>query len=208
LIPDEDDNNAHIRIYDSGARIVFEKKLDLRTNLRINDPAAINSKGDFAYNYFDYDKPLQVISVSHIWPKFTGTEKDPQPLLFINENLLLLCSQERHLFPSEHLYLWSSNGTLRRIKNASADYYVTPVSSVDGKRVLLSEMHDHFFTEMINGFDCGLCAETTDIVVIDIAKERIIFRHRQGPGCSDAFSPAGDEIAETCNGKLKWIKVQ
>lgn len=167
---------------------------------------AVSDDGSVAHAVRDPDGELAVHSWSLRWPTFE-IGKYQEPMTFIKSDELLISAMAKTPFPSTNLYLWKADGNLRKVRGSEAGYYNNAKPSLDGTRVLVTQTNFSFFLAMLGGFDCGDCGGSYLYSIVDVPSAKVILKHRQRWNCTEALSPSGTELAELCDGVIRFYSV-
>lgn len=189
------DVTSHIDHLDFNGRAVRDRLL------------AVSNDGSVAHAVRDRDGELAVHSWSLRWPAFEVGQYQ-EPLAFTKQDELLVSVMATTPFPPTNLYLWKTDGKLRKVRGSEAAFHTAAQSSLDGTRVLVTQTNVSFFLAMLGGFDCGDCGESYVYSVVDVPSARVILKHRQQWNCTEALSPSGTELAELCDGVIRFYAVQ
>lgn len=193
-ITDIHDPNSHVDHLDFDERAVRDGLL------------AVSNDGSVAHAVGDPGAELAVHSCSLRWPEFQ-IGKYQKPMAFIKNDELLVSAMATSPFPPTNLYLWKTDGTTRKVRGSEAGFYTSAKQSLDGKRVLVTQTNVSFFLAMLGGFDCGDCGESYFYSVVDASSAKAILKRRQNWNCTEALSPNGNELAELCDGTIKFYPV-
>ena len=167
---------------------------------------AVSNEGSVAHAVSDPGAELAVHSWSLRWPEFQ-IGKYQKPMAFIQNDELLVNAMETTPFSPTKMYLWKADGTSRKVRGSEAGFYTSAKSSLDGKRVLVTQTNVSFFGAMLGGFDCGDCGESYYYSIVDASSAKVILKHRQNWNCTEALSPSGKELAELCDGTVRFYPV-
>jgi hypothetical protein len=168
---------------------------------------AVSNRGAVAHAVRDPEAELSVSVSENRWPSEFTIGKYQTPLSFAEEDQLLVSAMATTPFPPTYLYIWISDGSPRKIRGTSAGFYTTAQASKDGNRVLVAYTYVNFFLAMLGGFDCGDCGESYHYSVVDIPSAKALITNRQRWNCKEALSPNGKEIAELCDGIVRFIRI-
>lgn len=167
---------------------------------------AVANDSSVAHAVRDSGAELAIHSWSRKWAKFE-VGKYQQPMAFTAPDELLVSVMATTPFPPNNLYLWKSDGTMRKVRGSKAGFYTAAQSSLDGNRVLMMQTNVSFFGAMLGGFDCGDCGESDFYSVVDALTARVILKHHRNWNCNEALSPSGKELAELCDGIIRFYPV-
>jgi hypothetical protein len=167
---------------------------------------AVSNDGSVAHAVSDPGAELAVYSWSRRWPEFK-IGKYQKPMAFIQNGELLVSAMATTPFPPTNLYLWKVDGTLRKVRGSEAGFHTSAKPTPDGKRILVTQTNVSFFGAMLGGFDCGDCGESYYYSVVDASSAKVILKHRQNWNCTEALSPNGKELAELCDGTIRFYPV-
>jgi hypothetical protein len=168
---------------------------------------AVSNTGAVAHAVRDPGAELSISVPSVRWPPQFTTGKYQEPLSFIAEDQLLVSATATTPFPPTYLYIWKADGSIQKIRGPHADLYRSAQPSSDGKRILVTETDVNFFTAMLGGFDCGDCGESNHYSIIDVPSAKALFKRPSHWNCTQALSPSGKEIAELCDGIIRFLPV-
>ena len=207
LILSQDGNEAFAKTITLPELTIASQHLSFNERAVRDAEIAVSNKGAIAHAVRDPGAELSISVSQNRWPPEFTIGKHQTPLSFIGEDQLLVSAMATTPFPSTYLYIWKSDGSTRKIRSTSAGFYTGAQSSLDGNRVLVTYTDDNFFLEMLGGFDCGDCGESYYYSVVDIPSTKALFTHRQRWNCMEALSPNGKEIAELCDGIVRFIEI-
>jgi hypothetical protein len=168
---------------------------------------AVSNGGAVAHSVRDPGAELSVAGSGVHWPKQFDVGKYQTPLAFLSENSLLVSAMATTPFPPTHLYVWHPDGTAQQIGHTDSGSYTNAQVSTDGKRIFVKQTDNNFFRGMLGDFDCGGCGETYSYSVVDIPAMKAILKRPHRWNCEQAFSPDGSEIAELCDGVIRFIAI-
>jgi hypothetical protein len=168
---------------------------------------AVSNDGSVAHAIRDSDGELAVHSWSIRWPAF-GVGKYQEPFAFVKSDELLVSAMATTPFPPTELYLWKQDGAVLKIGGSKAGFYSNAQPSLDGHRVLLTQTNINNFLVLMGGIDCGPCGESYLYSVVDIPSAKVLFKRKQTWNCSVALAPSGKEVAELCDGVIRFIPVK
>ncbi|HZY63402.1 MAG TPA: hypothetical protein VFE38_12855 [Edaphobacter sp.] len=171
-----------------------------------DDLLAVSNDASVAHAIRDSDGELSVHSWSRRWPAFQ-IGKHQEPMTFTKDDELLVSVVAETPFASTYLYLWKATGKLSKIHGSKAGFYTSAESSQDAARVLLTQTNVSFFGAMLGGFDCDDCGESYFYSVVDVPSAKVILKHRKRWNCTEALSPSGKELAELCDGVIRFYPV-
>lgn len=110
-------------------------------------------------------------------------------------------------FPPTNLYLWKQNGIVRKVRGSKTGFYSSTQPSLDGQRILLKQTNINDLLVLMAGGDCGDCGESYFYSVVDVPSAKVILKRRQQWNCTEALSPSGDELAELCDGVIRFYPI-
>jgi hypothetical protein len=202
----QEGNKSMERIIDLQKAISHIDHLDFDERAVPDVLLAVSNDGSVAHAVRDQDGELAVHSWSLRWPAFK-IGKYQEPMTFTKPDELLISVMAKMPFPPTNLYLWKADGKLRKVRGSDSGFYMTAQPSLDGTHVLVKQTTVSFLGAMLGGFDCGDCGESYFYSVVDAPSAKVILKHRLRWNCAEAISPSGTELAELCDGVIRFYPV-